>query len=188
MAIYTRTGDRGKTSLFSGKRVYKDDLRVETYGTIDELNSLLGVAIAHISEKKESARRGKENKEFKKSLLDIQSDLFYIGSHLADLPDAIEDINLTEKIKQLELSVDKYLAVFPPITNFILPGGGKLGALLHLARTVTRRSERQLVRLSKKEKVDERVIKYINRLSDLLYAAARYANFLDEKKEIIWER
>ena len=184
MAIYTRTGDRGKTSLFSGKRVYKDNLRVEAYGTIDELNSVIGVAVSYIK----VGKIKKDARQLRRVLLGIQSDLFYIGSYLADLPDIIDDINLTERVEEAEKSVDYFLAVLPPITNFVLPGGGSLGAFLHLARTVARRAERQLVKLSGKEKVDERAIKYINRLSDLLYAAARFANNLEKVKETTWQR
>ena len=187
MSIYTRTGDKGKTSLFSGKRVYKYDARVEAYGTVDELNSLIGVAIAHVRVRgRAKTKKGVEY--LRKNLLSIQSDLFYVGSYLADLPDVIEDINLTERVKELERSVDKYLAVLPPITNFMLPGGSKAASFLHLARTVARRAERQLVKLSRKEKMDERVLKYVNRLSDLLYAAARFSNYIEREKETKWSR
>lgn len=180
MPIYTRTGDKGKTSLFSGKRVWKFDPRVETYGTVDELNSILGVAVSHIV--------NPNGKTLKRILTDIQSDLFYVGAYLADLPDSLEDINLSKRTKELEKSVDKLLAKIPTPTNFILPGGGAAASFLHQARTVARRGERSLVRLSQKEKVDTRVVQYINRLSDLLYAAARFANFIEGKKETIWQR
>jgi cob(I)alamin adenosyltransferase len=188
MPIYTRTGDRGKTSLFSGKRVWKHDARVATYGTIDELNSIIGIAIAHLPIKKGSNK-------LKKILLAIQSDLFYIGAYLADLPDTIEDIDLAKKTQDFEKNIDYMMKRLPPAFNFVLPGGGRTAAFLHQARTVARRAERDLVRLSKKEKglpagrqVDERVMKYINRLSDLLYASARFANMIEKKKEIIWSR
>lgn len=181
MPIYTRTGDKGKTSLFSGKRVWKFDARVDTYGTIDELNSVIGVVVAHLPAKKGSNR-------LKKILTDIQSDLFYIGAYLADLPDTIEDIDLTQKTEEFEKNIDYMMKHLPPTFNFVLPGGSRAGAFLHQARTVARRAERNLVRLAKKDKVDERISKYVNRLSDLLYAAARFANYLEKKKEIIWER
>ena len=181
MAIYTKTGDSGKTSLFSGKRVWKYDAIVDTYGTIDELNSVIGVAVAHLPLKKGSNR-------LRKILLGIQSDLFYIGAYLADLPDTIEDIDLVKKTEEFEKSIDFMMKHLPPTFNFVLPGGSRAGAFLHQARTVARRAERNLVRLSKKEKVDERVMKYINRLSDLFYAAARFANRIEKKKETIWER
>ena len=181
MAIYTRTGDKGKTSLFSGKRVWKYDARVDTYGTIDELNSVIGLAVAHLPTKKGANK-------LKKILLGVQSDLFYIGAYLADLPDTIEDIDLVKKTEELEESIDFMMKHLPPTFNFVLPGGSRAGAFLHQARTVARRAERNLVRLAKKEKVDERVQKYINRISDVFYAAARFANMIEKKKETIWER
>lgn len=181
MPIYTRTGDKGKTSLFSGKRVWKYNARVETYGTVDELNSTIGVAIAHLPLKKGSSK-------LKKILLGVQSDLFYIGAYLADLPDTIEDIDLVQKTEKFEKSIDYMMKRLPPTFHFVLPGGSHTAAFLHQARTVARRAERNLVRLAKKEKVDERVSKYINRLSDLLYAAARFANTIEKKKETIWQR
>lgn len=181
MPIYTKTGDKGKTSLFSGKRVWKYDARVDTYGTIDELNSVIGLAVAHLPTRKSA-------NELKKILLGVQGDLFYIGAYLADLPDTIEDIDLVQKTEEFEKSIDFMMKQLPPTFNFVLPGGSRAAAFLHQARTVARRAERNLVRLAKKEKVDERVSKYINRLSDLLYAAARFANHVEKKKEIIWER
>ncbi len=192
MAIYTRTGDKGKTSLFSGKRVWKYDARVDTYGTIDELNSVIGLAIAHLPTKKGRRLGGgsapEGSNKLKKILLGVQSDLFYIGAYLADLPDTIEDIDLVQKTEEFEKSIDFMMKHLPPTFNFVLPGGSRAGAFLHQARTVARRAERNLVRLAKKEKVNERVSKYINRLSDLLYAAARFANHIEKKKETIWER
>ena len=181
MTIYTKTGDKGKTSLFSGKRVWKYDARVDTYGTIDELNSVIGLAVVHLPTKKGANK-------LKKILLGIQSDLFYIGAYLADLPDTIEDIDLVQKTEEFEKSIDSMMKHLPPTFNFVLPGGSRAAAFLHQARTVARRAERNLVRLSKKEKVDERVQKYTNRLSDLLYAAARFANTIEKKKETIWSR
>lgn len=182
MPIYTRTGDKGKTSLFSGKRVYKDDLRVETYGTLDELNSVIGLAISHLNKKH------KEGKKIIQVLVDVQRTLFYIGSYFADLPDTISDIDFDKKIKEFEKTIDYSMSQMPKFTNFILPGGGKGGATLHVARTIARRLERLIIRLHRKEKVDNQVIQYVNRLSDLLFALARYANHIEKKKETIWER
>lgn len=181
MAIYTKTGDKGRTSLFSGKRVWKYDARVDTYGTIDELNSIIGAAVVYLPLKKGLNR-------LRKILLGIQSDLFYIGAYLADLPDTIEDIDLVQKTEEFEKSIDFMMKHLPPTFNFVLPGGSRAGAFLHQARTVARRAERNLVRLARKERVDERVMKYVNRLSDLLYSAARFANHIEKKKEIIWSR
>lgn len=178
MPIYTKTGDRGKTSLFSGKRVWKHDPRVETYGTIDELNSVLGIAVSHVA----------KSKKLREILQGVQSDLFYVGAYLADLPDSIEDIDLDARTLKFEKDVDMMLSKVPTPTNFVLPGGGKAASFLHQARTVARRAERALVKLTQKEKVDSRVVQYINRLSDLLYSAARYANYIEGRKETIWQR
>lgn len=182
MPIYTKTGDKGKTSLFSGKRVWKDNVRVEAYGTVDELNSIIGMAVSHLNLK------NKNNKFLKNILMDIQRTLFYVGSYLADLPDTIENIDINQKVEKFEHQIDFMTAKIPPLTNFILPGGGVPGATLQHARTVARRVERCLVTLAKKEKVDARIIKYVNRLSDLLFTASRFANYTDKKKETIWER
>jgi len=181
MPIYTKTGDRGKTSLFSGKRVLKSDLRVETYGTIDELNSIIGVVVVHVGGKKDL-------KKLKVSILEIQNTLFYIGSYLADLPDVINDIDLEGKTLEFEGQIDEMTEQMPKLTSFIIPGGGEIGAHLHQARTITRRAERVIIKLSQKEKVDARVIKYVNRLSDLFFTMSRYANYIEKKKETIWER
>src|SRR3972149_4471970 len=163
MPIYTRTGDKGKTSLFSGKRVPKYDSRVEAYGTIDELNSIIGIVVSHIPASR------KEGRKLANILFSIQSDLFYIGAYLADLPDSIEDIDLSEKTLALEKNIDVMLRKVLTPTNFILPGGGKTASFLHQARTVTRRAERALVRLSQREKslpagrqVASRVMQYVN--------------------------
>lgn len=182
MPIYTKTGDKGKTSLFSGKRVYKDDLRVETYGTLDELNSAIGLALSYMS------KTNKKSKYIDHLLTSVQSTLFYIGSYFADLPDVVNDIDFDSELTNFEKSIDRVMSEMPKFSNFVLPGGGKSGASLHVARTIARRLERLVVRLNRREKVDPRVIKYINRLSDLLFAMARYANFIEKKKETIWER
>lgn len=182
MAIYTKTGDKGKTSLFSGKRVYKDDLRVETYGTLDELNSVIGLALSKLS------KTNKKSKLIIHTLTDVQSTLFYIGSYFADLKDTINDIEFDEKLKEYELAIDKVMNEMPQFTNFVLPGGGESGATLHVARTIARRLERLVIKLHRRQKVAPVVIQYINRLSDLLFAFARYANYIERKKETIWER
>lgn len=182
MSIYTRTGDKGKTSLFSGKRVWKSDARVETYGTLDELNSVIGLSISYINKKNKKSIRVVH------ILTDVQITLFYIGSYFADLPDTISDIELDKKIEEFEKHIDFVMSKMPKFTNFILPGGGTAGATLHVARTIARRLERLVILLHKKEKVNSRVIQYINRLSDLLFALARYQNHLEKKKETIWQR
>lgn len=183
MPIYTKTGDRGKTSLFSGKRVWKNHIRVGSYGTIDELNAVLGVVDAYLAASKI------RNKTYIKEILgDVQSTLFYLGSYLADLPDVIDDVDLPKKTREFEHWIDEMTEKMPRLTNFILPGGSVVGALFQQARTICRRGERNLVQLAQKEEVEESVTQYINRLSDLLFTLSRYTNFLEKKKETIWQR
>lgn len=181
MAIYTRTGDRGKTSLFNGQRVSKDDLRVETYGTIDELNSAIGVVLS-IKYRVLS---------IKHELIKIQNDLLEVGSALAN-PDPKYSILNTQyfprRVKNFEQFIDTMTEKMPPLKNFILPGGGKAGASLHLARAISRRAERKIVALNLKQGVDNNIIIYMNRLSDLLFTMARFANFKEKKKETIWTK
>ena len=181
MPIYTRTGDKGKTYLGSGKRVFKNSMRVEAYGTIDELNSLLGVILSEFEKKP-------YQKDFRKLLDAIQADLFCIGCNLANPKDASLIQNINNKIPAIELEIDKMTEQMPPLTNFIFPSGGKVGSLFHLARTVARRGERIIVGLAQKETVDESIIKYVNRLSDLFLTMSRFANFKEKKKETIWSR
>lgn len=182
MPIYTKTGDKGKTSLFSGKRVWKDDMRINAYGTLDELNSAIGIILSF------NTKKTKENKYITRILLSIQKAIFPICSYLADLPDTLSDIDLNKKIQKLEKEIDYMTKKMPELSNFILPGGGVVGAHLHLARTVSRRAERKIIKLHKKEPVDIRVIQYVNRLSDLFFTLARYANHIEKKKETTWER
>lgn len=182
MPIYTRTGDKGKTSLFSGKRVDKDNVRVEVYGTLDELNSVLGFSLSLMS------KSSKKNTYSIQLLLSVQRTLFYIGSYFADLPDTVHDIDFEKELKVFENAIDNTMSKMPKFTNFILPGGGQAGASLHVARTITRRLERLIIRLNRKHKVEPQIIKYVNRLSDLLFALARYQNFKEGKKETVWER
>ncbi len=182
MPIYTRTGDKGKTSLFDGTRVLKSHVRVSTYGTIDELNSMVGVAIAFISGIRDQRS---EIKEITKELEKIQHDLFDIGSTLAT-PHPMPVEGLEKRPKEFEKIIDDLTKQMPEIRYFILPGGGKAGAFLHVCRTITRRAERQLISLMQKEEVDENIVKYLNRLSDLLFTMARYVNYKEKKKEIKW--
>lgn len=176
MPIYTRTGDKGKTSLFDGTRVLKSHPRVDTYGTIDELNSTIGLVIAHL--------RAQES-NVKKELEKIQHDLFDIGSSLAT-PYPMPVTGLDQRPKDFEKLIDSYTSKMPEIKYFVLPGGGKAGSLLHVARTITRRVERQLVTLMQKEEIDQSIVIYLNRLSDLLFTMARFVNNLEKKKEIKW--
>jgi cob(I)alamin adenosyltransferase len=182
MAIYTRTGDRGKTRLGTGKQISKDSLRVESYGTVDELNALLGVVISDLPSRK------KHTKQLKEFLTIIQSDLLCLGAYLAN-PKMLDMISHFEKrVKKFEQEIDFMMKKTPPLTSFILPQGGRVGSLLQLSRTVSRRAERRIVSLSKKENVDSKVLVYINRISDLFLAMARFSDFGEGKKEIIWSR
>ncbi len=175
MRIYTKTGDEGKTSLYGGKRVFKNEIRVNTYGTIDELNSLLGVALSKIKDKKASNFLGK-----------IQEDLFLIGASLAG---ARTDLSiLRSRVAEMEVMIDWADAQLPTLKNFILPAGVESATLLFFCRAVARRCERELVRLDQKEPVDPKFLIYINRLSDLLFELARYLNFKKSIKETIWKR
>lgn len=174
LKIYTKTGDKGETSLFGGKRVPKYSLRVEAYGTVDELNSFVGLAEAHITSKK-----------LKKELILIKNDLLEIGSHLAS-PSSRPPKILEQRIRDVEKLIDSLTISLPELKNFILTGEGKAGAFLHVARTVCRRVERRVVELFHKEKIDPVVLRYFNRLSDLLFTMARFVNHKEKKKERIW--
>ena len=176
MKIYTKTGDKGKTTLYGGQRILKSDLRVETYGFVDELNSLLGVVISVLPDKK-----------IKNNLLDIQSDLLDIGSSLAN-PKVKKIQNLEKKVMKFENDIDQITKKLPPLTNFILPGGSLGASMLHFARTVCRRVERRIVSLSQKETIDFQILVYFNRLSDLLFTYARYINLVDKNQDVIWKK
>jgi cob(I)alamin adenosyltransferase len=176
MPIYTRTGDKGKTSLFDGTRVSKFHPRVNTYGTIDELNSIIGSVLAHLP-----ARHRLVKKELEK----IQHELFDIGSALAT-PHPLPVTGLENRPAEFEKLIDVMTGKMPELKAFILPGGSKAGSLIHVARTVVRRVERQLVELMETDEVDKTVVVYLNRLSDLLFTMARFVNHLEKKKEIKW--
>ena len=170
--IYTRGGDTGITSLGNGDRVKKDSLRVECYGEVDELNATIGVAICFCSNRQ------------KKNLKKIQNELFDIGADLC-MPQKKEKYDSISKgVINLEEEIDKMNSKLSSLTSFILPGGTKSSSFLHLARTVTRRCERTLVKLNSKEKIDPEIIKYINRLSDFLFVLARIENIKDG--DILW--
>jgi len=166
MKIYTKTGDKGKTSLYDNTRVDKDDIRVESYGTIDELNSYLGLA-----------RNFVEDKELVDIILKIQRELFDVAGELATkdkdkFPEKLDEDN----IKYLESIIDKYLEKMNKEQQFkfIIPGSNKASATLHVGRTICRRAERRIITLTRDEDIREVVLKYVNRLSDVLYTMARY--------------
>lgn len=178
MKIYTRTGDQGTTSLFSGGRVRKDHLRVEAYGTLDELNSLIGVARAH-----------QPASQVDTWLEDVQNQLFNAGADLAtpldaDAPWIVRIISAD--VVWLEQTIDTMDETLAPLKNFILPGGSLASAELHVARTVCRRAERLIVTLAEHEPLGEQVLPYVNRLSDWLFSVARYNNLLAQVDETRW--
>lgn len=183
MAIYTKKGDKGRTSLGSGVHVSKDNVRVEAYGTVDELNAILGVVGAEFLNKKEGHAR-----YLLEIVHQIQDDLFCIGSYLSNPANS----NLIELLPQRTIVFEKYIdemtEKMPELNNFILPGGGYAGAELQQARTVSRRAERRLVSLLKKAKINEGVLQYVNRLSDLLFTMSRFANHNEKIAETIWKR
>jgi cob(I)alamin adenosyltransferase len=180
MKIYTRTGDGGDTALFGGTRVSKSDPRVAAYGDIDELNACLGTVRAH----------GELAGDVIELLERLQMDLFAIGARLADPAERISD-RVTKvavgqsDIARLEEWIDRFDAELPPLRRFILPGGSRAGALLHFSRTVCRRAERSIVLLGRQH-VDAHLLAYVNRLSDLLFVAARVVNHRTGQPETEW--
>jgi cob(I)alamin adenosyltransferase len=177
--IYTKTGDTGETSLYGGQRVAKGNPRLEAYGTVDETNTALGLALA---------QTGGEN--YAEQIKKLQIDLMIVGSELATpTGQTIAGLDLIsdERIGELEKDIDVMEAELPALTNFILPGGNQVGANLHHARTISRRAERAVVRLAESELVRPQVIKYLNRLSDYLFVLARHANAkLPGGSEQVW--
>lgn len=173
--IYTRTGDDGTTGLGDGTRVPKDSARVEAYGTVDEANSAIGVVLAHDS----------VPEDMRDCLLAVQHDLFDLGGELC-IPghSAVED----RFIVRLENQLDGFNAELPMLKDFILPGGGPAAAACHLARTVVRRAERRVQTLAGSESVRPEVLRYLNRLSDLLFVIARRLSRIESGTEVIWDR
>jgi len=185
MKIYTKTGDKGKTSLFGGGRVSKNNIRIESYGTIDELNAQIGYLSDLIADK-----------NIKNDLFKIQNQLFIIGSILATNPDKItlksgkDRLDITkikkEDVFYLEHKIDKYNSTLPKMTHFILPVGHISVSSCHIARTICRRAERRIVALQEVDFVEDIVLEYINRLSDYLFVLARKLTVLNKVKEIFW--
>lgn len=169
MKIYTRTGDEGQTSVIGG-RVPKDHIRVETYGTIDELNGFVGAAVSLI-------RTDGNFTDMAEILLRIQHELFDCGSDLAFVRKGDRNYKVTaDLVSALEEAIDRYEAENPPLRRFILPGGSLLSSQLHICRTVCRRAERLTVTMARSEEVNPEVRSYLNRLSDFFFTAARVAN------------
>ncbi len=187
--IYTKTGDAGHTGLGDGKRVAKDDPRVEAYGTVDEANAAVGVAVCVAAR----AGPGTEEARIGEILRGIQNDLFDVGADLCCPPEKGEKpgdrLRITRiQTEKLEKLIDLYNERLAPLNSFVLPGGSELAAALHVARTVTRRAERCVVTLhaSEKDRVNAEAIVYLNRLSDLLFVISRVAND-DGKGDVLWK-
>lgn len=181
MKIYTKTGDRGETGLFAGPRVFKDDPRIEAYGTVDELNSILGVV-----------RSLPLPAELNEVLSRIQNDLFSIGAELAT-PEPEQqgtDMISVEDVERLEAAIDRCEQELRPLKQFILPAGTAAAAQLHLARAVCRRAERRLISFWKttKQPVSDPLMAYLNRLGDLLFVLARFVNHAADCEDVPWHR
>jgi cob(I)alamin adenosyltransferase len=185
--IYTKEGDAGETYLFNGYRTTKDSVRVEAYGSVDELNSVIGLCIVKTDEH-----------DIKFNLLEVQKTLHSIGANLA-MPNVLSQVSITEmsraaripkiteeKTRELEALIDKYDRLLPVLDKFILCGGSEPSALLHMARTVCRKAERRIVALKHHEEIDKNILKYINRLSDFLFTAARVVSHRAGKEDIKW--
>ena len=178
--VYTRTGDRGSTGLGGGQRISKDSARIAAYGTVDELNSVLGIARAN----------GLAD-QLGEALGPIQNELFHLGSDLCILEKDKERMPVPtiegRHVDQLENWIDRFTQELPPLENFVLPGGSTGAAALHLARTICRRAERECVTLASEEPIGEQVVPYLNRLSDLLFVMARYENAQRGIDDVLWD-
>ena len=186
--VYTRTGDKGFTKLVGGKKVAKDAARIEAYGTIDELNSVLGLARVFNDDLKDRLPAAQRLDEIFRRL---QNELFDLGSELATPPDfSYEGMFRVgeDEVKALERLIDELQKDLAPLNSFILPGGGKVGGFLHQARTVCRRAEREVLRLSREEEISAGPLKYVNRLSDLLFVLSRWVSKNLGEPEYLWER
>ena len=186
--VYTRTGDGGKTRLAGGQQVSKDSLRVEAYGTVDELNASVGLARAMNGEGRHAPA---STAQLEQDLRWVQNKLFDVGSLLATAPGQMFKNMPTIKAQdavRLERMIDRCQKDLAPLKEFILPGGGKVSAALHQARTICRRAERICVRLAKEEALDAQIIKYLNRLSDALFVWARWVAKTQGEPEFLWER
>lgn len=178
MKIYTRTGDDGTTGLLGAQRVHKDDVRVEAYGSVDELNACLGTALAQ-----DGAH------PLRAELEAIQAQLFQVGAELAAADESVvQKLSRVadEQVAALENLIDRLEQGLPPLTRFVLPGGTPLAAELHRARTVCRRAERRVVTLSRHAAIEPRLVRYLNRLADLLFVMARTANARAGVSETTW--
>ncbi len=182
MKIYTKTGDKGDTGLIDGSRISKSDLRIIAYGVVDEANSHIGLIISNIE-------KNSIFDDVKKILLNVQQDLFVLGAELAN-PNTLKDDNMlvkTEMISTIEKYIDKFESELAPLSNFILPGGSIESSLLHICRTVVRRAEISAVALAKEQKINQEILTYLNRISDLFFVLARVTNKRQKQKDIPWK-
>ena len=178
MKIYPKTGDKGITSLLSGERVSKYSDRVNAYGSADELNSIIGIAISFL-----------KDIELKQTLSIISNDIFSLCSDLSN--SKVNDntaLIIDKHIEYLENKIDNYSEKLPPLKQFILPGGGKAAAFIHQARSMCRHTERLTIKLAENENTANSSIIYLNRLSDFLFVAARYSNYIDKIDDALWKK
>jgi cob(I)alamin adenosyltransferase len=185
--VYTRLGDEGETSLAGGQRVPKDGARIAAYGTVDELNAFLGAARATVHE---LMSERPQLAILSAILLRVQHELFNLGSILATLPENVhpKQARVTDKeVRQLEIEMDRMNEDLPPLRSFVLPGGSRLNAELHICRTVCRRAERDCVGLRREESVPLEAVRYLNRLSDALFVWSRWASQITGAPETLWE-
>ncbi len=185
--VYTRTGDQGDTGLVGGKRVPKDALRIEAYGTVDELNASVGLARVFSDEAAPSAARDRMEGILKR----VQNELFDLGSELATPAEAFYEGMFrvgADDVKALERLMDECQADLEPLDSFILPGGSRVSAFLHQCRTVCRRAERIVLRLSREEDIGPWPLRYLNRLSDLFFVLSRWITKQSGEPEHLWER
>jgi len=186
--VYTRTGDKGFTKLVGGKKVPKDAPRIAAYGTLDELNSVLGLARVFNDDTKDHSPAGQQLDQIFRRL---QNELFDLGSELATPPDfSYEGMFKVgdDEVKALEKLIDELQKDLAPLNSFILPGGGKVSGFLHQARTVCRRAEREILHLSREEEIGPGPLQYVNRLSDLLFVLSRWVSKNLGEPEYLWER
>jgi len=186
--VYTRTGDAGDTALVGGRRVPKDSPRIEAYGTVDELNAVIGLARAFNAER---LRKGVAHRRLDETLRRLQNELFDLGSELATPADAVYEGMFrvgAVQVTALERLIDECQKDLTPLKSFVLPGGGRVGGFLHQARTVCRRAERRILDLARAEPIGEWPLTYVNRLSDLLFVLSRWVGKHLGETEYLWQR
>ena len=185
--VYTRGGDKGETSLVGGQRISKDSIRIESYGTVDELNAVLG--LARVANRDLPGASDGDRERLDAVLFRLQNELFNLGSDLATLPGdrhPQQPVVEPRHVAFLEATIDEMNAGLPELTSFVLPGGGAVGAHLHQARTVCRRAERLVTTLARQEAIGEQCLVYLNRLSDLLFVLSRWAARARSEPETLW--